>query len=103
MRETKEAYLLRCSLNGMPMAFFSRHTESTETSWTACFKTKEDAQREIELFKDWQCPYCGKVARNGENKLRHLSKHEPAIRKMLRENFKLRLMTMPKLEVDSED
>lgn len=43
---------------------------------------------------DWQCPYCNKVAQNGENKLRHLAKHEPAFRKMLRENFRLRLCAL---------
>jgi hypothetical protein len=42
--------------------------------------------------RDWICPYCGKVAYNGENKLRHLAKHEPAIDKMLRENFGLCVM-----------
>ena len=38
-------------------------------------------------MNDWKCPYCSKVARNGENKLRHLAKHEPCIRRLLRDNF----------------
>ena len=36
---------------------------------------------------DWACPYCGPVAWEGENKLRHLAKHEPAIRKLIRRDF----------------
>jgi len=36
---------------------------------------------------DWQCPYCFKILFDGGNKLRHLAKHEPAIRKLLRQKF----------------
>ena len=43
---------------------------------------------------NWECPYCKKVAKNGENKLRHLAKHEPAIRKLLRDNFRKTLVIM---------
>lgn len=44
--------------------------------------------------QDWQCPYCKKIAFNGENKLRHLSKHEPVIARMLRDNFLLGIEAM---------
>ena len=44
----------------------------------------------IDNNKDWGCPYCGVIAWNGENKLRHLAKHEPAIAKMLKRNFILK-------------
>ena len=37
--------------------------------------------------RDWICPYCRVVAYNGENKLRHLSSHEPAIRKLIKKEF----------------
>ncbi len=37
--------------------------------------------------RDWECPYCGVVDWNGENKLRHLAKHVPAIARMLSVNF----------------
>ena len=36
---------------------------------------------------DWTGAYCGEVAWEGENKLRHLAKHEPAIRKLIRRDF----------------
>ena len=42
----------------------------------------------------WECPYCHKVAYNGENKLQHLAKHEPAIRKLRRDNFRKNLMLL---------
>ena len=45
----------------------------------------------IKSDRDWTCPYCGAVAWGGENKLRHLAKHEPAIAKMLSKNFILGL------------
>lgn len=38
-------------------------------------------------MNDWKCPYCSKIACNGENKLRHLAKHEPAIRKLIRKEL----------------
>jgi len=41
--------------------------------------------------QDWKCPYCEAIAWFGENKLRHLAKHEQAIAKMLRKNFILSL------------
>lgn len=40
---------------------------------------------------DWQCPYCNKILFDGGNKLRHLSSHEPCIRKLLRRNFLMKL------------
>lgn len=45
-------------------------------------------------MNDWVCPYCGVVAYNGGNKLRHLAKHEPAVRKLIQENFKKTIMLM---------
>ena len=38
---------------------------------------------------DWECPYCQVVVFNGQNKLNHLAKHEPAIRKLLRDKMRL--------------
>jgi hypothetical protein len=52
--------------------------------------------------RDWVCPYCGVIAYEGENKLRHLAKHEPAIAKMLRENFRLRVMLSLGVKLDEE-
>lgn len=43
-------------------------------------------------MNDWTCPYCGKIAFNGENKLRHLSKHEPCIRRLIRADFRKMIM-----------
>ena len=45
-------------------------------------------------MSDWVCPYCQKVACNGENKLRHLAKHEPAIRRLLKDNFRRMVMLL---------
>lgn len=52
----------------------------------------------------WVCPYCRTVAYEGSYKLRHLAKHEPAIRKLIRDNFlKTIALTMAvKLESDKE-
>ncbi len=49
-------------------------------------------------MNDWECPYCHKVAREGENKLRHLAKHETAIGRLLKENFILRLRILPEIK-----
>ena len=43
---------------------------------------------------DWECPYCHKIAYNGENKLRHLAKHEPAVSKLLRDNARKTFIIM---------
>jgi len=39
-------------------------------------------------INDWVCPYCQKVLYDGGNKLRHLAKHEPCIRRLIMDNFK---------------
>ena len=54
-------------------------------------------------MKEWICPYCSKVAFNGENKLRHLAKHEPAISKMLRANLRLRLILLMEAQNEPRD
>ncbi len=55
-------------------------------------------ERTFAKTRDWICPYCRIVAFNGENKLRHLSKHEPAIAKMLRKNLLLNLVVIKELD-----
>ena len=43
---------------------------------------------------DWECPYCHKIAYNGGNKLRHLAKHDPAIKKLLQDNLRMTFIIM---------
>ena len=38
-------------------------------------------------MKDWKCPYCHKMLLDGGNKLRHLDKHEPIVRRLIRKEF----------------
>ena len=38
-------------------------------------------------MNDWKCPYCHKILFDGGNKLRHLAKHEPIIRRLMRKEF----------------
>lgn len=48
----RKAYLADCKINEMfVVAFFEREYE-TETTWTAHYKTKEEALRAIRDFKE---------------------------------------------------
>jgi len=38
-------------------------------------------------MNDWECPYCHRILCDGGNKLRHLAKHEPIIRRLVRKEF----------------
>ncbi len=38
-------------------------------------------------MNDWECPYCHKILYGGGYKLRHLAKHEPIIRRLMRKEF----------------
>jgi hypothetical protein len=51
MKIYRDAWLLGCLLNDMPMGSFVERIGDTETNWTCCFKDKHEALLEISKFK----------------------------------------------------
>lgn len=47
----RDAGLLNCSINGMPMAWFSETRGITTGHFTKCFKDEHEALLEIGIFK----------------------------------------------------